>query len=350
MFQRTNKLLIGKDISRDAQVVAGAAITTTTGSTGLADGEIVVLDKNFKVLTAGATIADSDTIYICQGTDVTYDYTNEQGTAVSTNRKILLSDPIEGAKVRKYVGTSYDAKSEQVDTYTLTGLTPVVGTEYFIRIVYKDMNEHPGQFTQTYRVVATDALLATLVVALCAKVNAHTGRRVNATTNNATTVVLTGRTIPGCTTSVNDIEEFRMVEFDSFINYIDSDGNWTENTATAPAPVRTVADYGAGTWELIRDMEKRALPYRGVTNFTMFPVLLPTVRVVLSETYDTIVIEHDKSYTSPDNQYVKQAPLTTVIAIPDNAAGPASNQMGDVLAVLNPWMASLPGAFANIVI
>ena len=348
MNQRTNKLLIGKDISRDAQVVAGAVITTTTGSTGLADGEIVVLDKYFKVLAAGSTIADSDTIYIVQGTGNTYEYTNEQGTLVSSNRKILLSDPIQGSLIKKYVGTSYAAKSEQIDTYTLTGLTPVVGTEYFVRIVYKDMNEHPGQFTQTYRVTATDALLATLVVALNAKINAHSGRRVNSTTNTTTTLVLTGKAIPATTTGVNDLEEFRMVEFESFLNYVDSDGNWAENTATAPAPVRTSADYGAGTWELIRDMEKRALPYRGVTNFTMFPVLLPTVNTVLSETYDTIVIEHDKSYLSPDNQYIKQAPLTTVIAIPNNAAGPASNQMGDVLAVLNPWMASCPGAFANV--
>lgn len=350
-MQRTTKILIGKDISRDAHLcVAGATVAAFTKTTGIEDGEVIVLDKNLCILAAGKTVADTDTIFICQGVGGTYDYTNEQGTLVSTVRRIILSDPIEGAKVRKFVGTSYDAKSEQIDTYTLTGLVPVVGTEYLIRIVYKDMNEHPGQFTQTYRVIATDALLATLVVALTAKVNAHSGRRVNATTNSTTTVVLTGMAIPGATTGVNDLEEFRMVEFESFINYINADGNWAENAATAPAPVRTSADYGSGTFESVRDMERWLLPYRGITNFTMFPVQLPAFNTIADGTYDLIVIEHDKTYLSPDNQYVKQAPLTTVIAIDANAAGPASNQAGDILAVLNPWMASLPLAFPNITI
>ena len=344
MLQRTNKLLIGKDISRDAQVVAGATIVTSVGSTGLADGEVVVLDKDFLVLAAGATIADSDIIYICQGTSLTYSYTNEQGTEVTFNRRIILSDPIQGSLVRSYKGISYDAKSEQIDSWDLTGITPVVGTEYFVRIVYKDMNEHPGQFTQTYRIVATGATLATnLIDALDAKINAHSGRRVNAT-NTATTLVLTGREIPECTTALTDLEEFRMVEFESFINYIDSDGNWTSLGATL---TRTAADYGSGEWEQVRDMEKRALPYRGVHNFTMFPVQTPAQDTVKDETYDFIVIEHDKSYVSPDNQYVKQAPLTTVIAFAVPGTG---TQETSVLQQLNPWMASLPRAFANVAV
>jgi len=343
MLQRTNKLLIGKDISRDAQVVAGATIVTSVGSTGLADGEVVVLDKDFKVLAAGATIADSDIIYICQGTSLTYSYTNEQGTEVTSNRRIILSDPIQGNLVRSYKGISYDAKGEQVDTWTLSN-TPVVGTEYFVRIVYNDMNEHPGKFTQTYRYIATDALLATMVVALNAKINAHSGRRVNSTTNTTTTLVLTGKPIPECTTGLTDIEEFRMVEFESFINYVDSDGNWASLGASLS---RSAADYGSGTWEQVRDMEKRALPYRGIHNFTMFPVQLPAVDTVKDETYDFIVIEHDKSYVSPDNQYVKQAPLTTVIAFAVPGTG---TQETSVLQQLNPWMASLPRAFANVAV
>jgi len=348
MLQRTNKLLIGKDINRDAQVVSGVAITTTTGSTGLADGEVVVLNKYFQVLTPGSTISDTDIIYICQGTGETYDYVNEAGTAVTTNRRIILSDPIQGSLVRSFKGVSYAAKSEQIDTWTLTGLVPVVGTEYLVRIVYKDMNEHPGQFTQTYRIIATDALLATFVVAMNAKINAHSGRRVNSTTNTTTTLVLTGRPIPACTTGLTDIEEFRMVEFESFINYVDADGNWAEIVCTSATPcVRTPADYGSGTWEQIRDMEKSALPYRGIHNFTLFPVQLPTVNAVLNATYDLIVIEHDKSYLSPDNQYVKQAPLTTVLAFVVPSAG---TQEVDVLGQLNPWMASCPGAFTNVAV
>jgi hypothetical protein len=343
MLQRTNKILIGKDISRDAQVVGGAVITTTTGSTGLADGEIVVLDKYFKVLAAGSTIADSDIIYICQGTGSTYNYVNEEGTAVSTNRKILLSDPIEGALVKNYHGVSYAAKAEQVTT--ITPDTPVLGTEYLVRIVYKDMNEHPGQFTQTYRAVATGTNVDTdLIDLLLAKINGHAGSRVVA--SGTTTLILTGKPIPACTTGLSDLEEFRMVEFEAFINKISvataTLGQWQDSGTVV---YTSAADYGSGTWEVVRDMEKRALPYRGVTNFTVFPVYSPTVCTVVSATYDLIVIEHDKSYLSPDNQYIKQAPLTTVIAFVVPTTG---DQESTVLGVLNTWMASLPKAFAAV--
>ena len=344
MLQRTNKLLIGKDISRDAQVVAGALITTTIGSTGLADGEIVVLDKNFKVLAAGATIADSDIIYICQGTGETFSYTNEAGTTTTSNRRLILSDPIEGAKVRSYKGSSYDAKSEQIDSWNLTGIVPVVGTEYFVRIVYKDINEHPGQFTQTYRFIAATATLADLIDGLVAKINSHSGRRVVAANVGDLAITLTGLAIPDCTTGLSDINEFRMVEFHSYVNYVDADGNWAELGGTLTS---TPADYGTGTWEQIRDMEKASLAYRGIHNFTQFPVFLPTMSTVLNATYDLIVIEHDRSYVSPDNQYVKQAPLTTVIAFTVPSAG---TQEASVLAQLNDWMASCPGAFAAVAV
>ena len=342
MLQRTNKILIGKDINRDAQVVDGATITTTAGSTGLASGEIVVLDKNFAVLAPGKTIADTDIIYICQGTGDTFDYVNEAGTSVTSNRRLILSDPIEGAKVRKYLGEAYSAKSEQIDSWALAAVTPVVGTEYFVRIVYKDMNEHPGQFTQTYRIIAdgTDAD-ANLVDLLQAKINAHSGRRVNAT-SSTTTLILTGREISSCCTGLNDLEEFRMVEFESFINYIDSDGNWANAGGTL---TRTAASYGSGNWEQIRDYENRALPYRGITNFTQYPVIKPDNFTVVDSTYNLVVIEHDRSYLSPDNQYVKQAPLTTVLAFTVPSSG---NQQDAVLAQLNTWMASCPGSFAGV--
>ena len=343
MLQRTSKLLIGKDISRDAEVVAGAIITTTIASTGLADGEIVVLDKTFKVLAAGATISDTDIIYICQGTGGTYNYTNEAGTTVTSARKLIFSDPIYGAFVKNYVGTEYSAPSQQVTVFDLTGVTPVVGTEYFIRIVYSDVNEHPGQFTHTYRITAEGAVLATdLIDALDARVNAHSGRRVDAT-NTATTLTLTGKAIPENTTSLNDIDKFSMVEFDAFINYVDSDGNWAE--LGIASKTTTPASYGSGSWYQVRDMEKEYLSDTGPRNRTQFPIILPDMRTSTSSTYNLITIEHERPYTSPDNQYVKYAPMTTVLAFVVPSAG---TQQASVLAQLNPWMASTPRALANV--
>jgi len=59
-----------------------------------------------------------------------------------------------------------------------------------------------------------------------------------------------------------------------------------------------------------------------------------------------LAIESSKSYESSD-AWQKQAPLTTLVAIPVPSTG---TQMTDVLAVLNPWFASCPGAFDTVAV
>lgn len=342
MFTRPYKILIGKDITRTAEVVDGADMGTVVQN--IAEGEVVVLDKNKEVMAAGATYTDTDTIFICAGTGDTFDYTNEAGTAVTDARRVIFSDPIEGGLVKHYTGNGYTASSEQVTTFDLTGLSVTADTEYLLRIVYKDLNEHPGQFVQSYRYIAESGDdIDDVGDALVALINADKGRRVSATYTEGTDVIeLTGRAIPDCTTSTSDIDEYWMVEFDAFLNYVDAADNWVEWGATKAT---TAAVYGSGNWEQIRDLEKLGLGYRGISNNTHFPIIKPDLATVKAETYDMIVIEHDKSYRSPDNQYGKETILTTVIAIPFTAT---ANQMTTILSRLNPWMASVPGAFPNI--
>ncbi len=336
MINRVNKVLIGKDITRTAALTAA---TLYTGTNGPADGEIIVLDKNRKLATAGLTSVDSDTIYIAEATGDTYTYvTPSVGTTVTGVRKLILSDPIVASDVIGYKGRAYAASAEQVITITTT-ITPTPGTEYVLRIVYTDTREHPGQVTATYRYVATDALAATLVNYFVAKINADTHRRVNATTNATTTIVLTGRTMPyDVTDSVNALDSYYQVNFKTFF----TSNNWGANTAvvatTAPFP-------GNGTWQRVRDAEQAQLGYKGVHSLIVFPYTAPAMRVVKDETYDCVVIEHNQSYQSPDNQYIKRTPVTTEVYIPNTAT---SNQMTNVLAVLNPWMASCPGNFATV--
>ena len=346
MINRVTSLLIGKDISRDAQVVGGANLQTITASTGLASGEIVVLDSNKNVLTAGATISDSDTIFIVQSTSDTYDYTNIAGTAVTGNRRIKMSGPIVGVKVKTYTEEAYTVKAEQTATVDLTGMTPVVGTEYIIRLIYKDVNEHPGQFTQTYRYVSTTATLDTWGDAMVAVINKHTGRRVNATyTTSTDAILLTAREIPECSTTLSDIDKFSMVDFDVVFNYVTSSGTWAVMPSTVTTITYTAATPGSGNWEQIRDLEKDTRPTRGITNLTHFPVIQPTQDTVVDSTYNMILIEHDVPYQSPDNQYVKDAPQTTALAFVVPSSG---TQQASVLAQLNPWMASCPKAFASV--
>jgi hypothetical protein len=347
MLTRVNKVLIGKDIDRDAQVVAGATLATITLSTGLADGEVVILDKYKKVLAAGATVANTDILYVCQGTGTTFNYTNEAGTAVTGARKVIFSDPIQGSKVRSFKGRPFVAKVEKTASVDLTGLTPVAGTEYLIRVIYKDMEEYPSQFTQTYRHIATAADAAAIDVfgaALAAKVNAHSGRRVSATYTAATDVLLlTALEIPECCSALTNLEEFRMVDFEARFLYIDSDGYWQIMPSTVATITNAGPTPGSGNWEQVRDLEKEQLPYVGISNFTQFPVITPTMATVVDEEYNLIVIEHDKEYLSPGINSYQSTQLTTVIALPV-----AALQELNILACLNPWMASCPGKFSAV--
>lgn len=352
MFKRVDKLLIGKDIDRDAQVVDGASLSTVVGSTGLADGEVVLLDKNKAVLAAGATVSDTDTIFVCQGTSESVSWTDQAGTA-KTGRKVLFSDPIEASKVRSFKGASYTAKSEKTASITLTGMTLASGTEYIVRIVYKDIKEHPGQFTQTYRLIATAAQAADVDVfgaAIAAKINAHKGRRVNATYTSSTDVLLlTAREIPECCTALTDIDKFDMVDFEVFYTYVDSNGNHQNWVMTSDTITYSGPTFGSGNWEQVRDLEKDQLGHIGITNKTIFPILAPAMNTVVDSYYDLIVIEHDKGYTAPNVQGVEQTPLTTVIALATASTGVnAHGQAANIVTRLNSWMASTPGAFANI--
>jgi hypothetical protein len=342
MIQRTNKIFIGKDINRTAAVVEGM-LEQSSVSAGyifsLVEGEILVLDKFKKVLGIGKTISDTDVIYICQGLAATYSGTNELGTAMTSMRKLRVSDPIIGKNVKSYSGISYAVATQQ--NTVITPATPVAGTEYILRIIYKDIWEHPGQYTSTYRCISADTSATTLSTAFTAKINAHGGRRVDAVDNTGS-FTITGKAIPQCTTGLNDLDPFSLVEFKAVLDYVNSTGTWTTQGGTL---TNTAASYGSGMWEAVRDAERAAWGYQGITNRTHYPIILPDVCTVVSATYDIITIEHDNAYLSPDNQYVKHTPLTTQIAFVVPSTG---TQEQAVLGVLNSWMGSCPGSFAPV--
>jgi hypothetical protein len=341
MIDRVNKVIIGKDISRTSSLVIYAIPGGSADN--VADGEVFVVDKNKKLLSAGATIADSEYVYVGVGLGSEVTLSNEAGTSITT-RRLEFSDPIYGKFVKSYIGKAYTARTEKTVSFVNTGLTPVAGTEYILRVIYKDMVEHPGQFIHTYRHIATSTeTVDSLFSSLANAVNAHTGRRVNASvTAGSDLLTLTAIQKPEGHTSLNDIDEDSWVNFDAFIVYVDSDGYWTNYGATKSqgTPVK-----GSGTWYQVRDREKGAFGYKGIMNRTAFPVIMPDFRTVKDETYDAIIIESSIPYKSPDNQYYKDTQVTTEIYIPNTAT---SNQMDQVLAVLNPWMASCPGNFSAV--
>jgi hypothetical protein len=338
MMTRVTKVLVGKDITRTASIV-----DIYSASPQPASGEILVLDKYKKPLSAGSTILDSDVIYICQGTGDTYNYTNDAGTTVTAARVLKFSDPIEGKLVKNYFGRAYSAKAQRVITFAAITAPATAGTEFVLRIVYKDVNAKRGQFSKTYRFIAADTTPEHYFDGLRAAITADKGARIVG--SGSTTLILTGKEIPEGTTALTDIDKYQMVDFDAFLTYVNSSTVQTAITTGGTKTSTTSVEYGQGEWEQIRDLEKDQLGYEGILDQISFPLETHSLSTVVDETYDQVIIEHDRSYLSPDNQYVKAQPMTTIIAIPYTAT---TNQMDSVLAVLNPWMASCPGAFTNI--
>lgn len=329
MEKKVEITLIGKDINRTSSLVIGGA------GDNIAEGEIVVLDKNKNILSAGSTIADTNIIYIVEGQSDTYDYVTPDGTSITGVRQLKMSDPIDGTAVVTWSGASYTAAAENV--FTLSGaLTPVVGEEYVLRIIYKDIEEHPGQKTYTYRVTATTTTLSDLYDALEAQINAHRAARITAAaTTGPDVLTLTAKAYDD--NEELDLEnEYKQVNFEVFLQS-DNFGSVVVTETVDPFP-------GVGTWKLVRDEEKWQMGYNGLYNRTGFPRQVPVYRTVKNETYDTLVITHNNWYTNGESKE-EQVTITTKLFIPNTAT---SNQMSDVLAVLNPWMASLPRAFANV--
>ena len=334
MRTKVGKVFIAKDIARTSGVQIN---DPSTSGTYIANGEVVVLDKNKEVASAGITIADSDTLYIVEGLSDTFSYSNEAGTLITGARKLLYLDPNKGVDVVEFSGCSYAAAVEQA--WTLSGsLTVVDGEEYVLRISYHDVFTDPRQFTYTYRVVASGTSLDDLYTAMAAEINKHPERRINAVATTGPSVLTLTAKAYDDNDSVDSINEYDQVLFKVF----DYSNNFIAGGITIAQSV--APNKGIGTWKLVRDEEKWSQGYEGFGQRTHFPVKLPSFRTVKDETYDTIIIRHKNSIFHSIDQ-IDNAEITTKLFVPVPAS---SNQITEILAVLNPWMASLPKAFANV--
>lgn len=321
MKKVVEKILIGK-----GDRLASVQITDpSTTSTYITEGQILVLDKNRKLMTAGKTMVDTDTIYIVEGTASTFTYVNEPGTTVTGARKLLYSDAIQGAAVVEYSAKAYDSPKEA--TFTISGtFTPVVGDVYKIRIVYKDMIERPGQFTRTYEEIATSVDPDVIYAAFVAQINADKKSRVTASYVAGTDTMTIVAKAYDNNESVTSICEYKQVNPAIFL--------YSDNFDAAVVTQTVYPHPGSGTWKLCRDEEKWAQGYEGQTNRTHFPVIGPSFRTVGGQTYDTIIIRHKNWFTTP-NRREEQVDITTKLFLPTS-----STQTANITSVLNTWMES----------
>ena len=117
---------------------------------------------------------------------------------------------------------------------------------------------------------------------------------------------------------VNSLNEFSMVSMEATL-YTTVPGallsNQPEAVPGATIEKTTKGSLGHGFWKEVRDAEVRNMGYKGHVFTGAYPSVEQARLVNPGNTYDSLVIESDTKYLSPDNQYVKEAPVTTTLYV-----------------------------------
>ena len=322
MLQKTNTVFVGKKLN--------------TSGASLAVGDIVVVNA-----ATGAPVA---TASIASVGDIQLGYVKAIG-ATDAAANIVKTQVISKSKVTSKVYSVADTATEASTVINFTGVTISAGKRYVLRVIYTDLYEHPGQFTHTYEVIAASGeTIDTIAAKFKALINAHKTARVTAAINAIDdTLTITAKKYvdyaPGAQ-GKEAITPYSQVQMKVVMYFTDPSSNLSSNynQISGLSIVTTPAKPGKGNPYIVRDREQDALGYKGITYRTTWPIIKPELTVDLSKAYQTLVIEFEKQYQSPDNQYVKSAPLSSEVYIQNDAA--AGTDASDLNTALNTWLAA----------
>jgi hypothetical protein len=320
--QENYKILIGQNIARTA------ALTVAT----LANGEIACVKDDMTILTAGQTIANSDYIYVVQGT-------------AGAPR---FSSKIQGAQVEKYEGTSYAAAVQQV---TVVGaiaagagsINLVNSTEYVLTLIFyydKVIGSERQLVRRFYYTSDSTATQQEIAQAITAAINTDP---VASTLVNAVAAVGVGLnwgiTITGLAQTYAVIDGYEQVTWK-----VAMDGGFNDGGVTTLAVNNVFPNYGSGTFPHVSDLERAAVGYSGITNLMQFPVPPYPVFATVGVFYDMYAITYYDKHATANLNKEGLSPEMTLVAMPNGGAG----QQLALENEMNPWMASCPGNFAAL--
>lgn len=279
----------------------------------LNDGEIALFDENKQVITSADDAADAAAVYVgvCRGT---MEVVNPSTQELETKAMIEFSHKIEKNRI-SYVFQAYSAPVQEVLTFDFSSATIVVGHRYVLRIVYKDLYEHPGQFTHTYETIAESDSASDLCDAFAKLINKHPGRRVNV--SSASGVLTLTAKEKNDNEGVYPINEYTIVNMEGVV-YTTIPGALLSNIPDSVPGLeitKTDGDPGKGYWKQVRDREMRTAGYKGEVMIDAYPATLPKRYVQENGEYDYVIVENYNKYLSPDNQYVKSTPMMTEVYV-----------------------------------
>ena len=319
MLQKPNTVFVGSKVNAAA--------------TSLAVGDVVLINAATGAPLAIASIANAKAIQL--------GYVKAVG-ATDAAANIVKTQVISKGKVKSLVYSAYAAKAEASSVIDFTGVTPVAGHRYVVRVIYNDLYEHPGQYTHSYEAIAaTGETAITLATKIGNKIAAHKGARVTMVDDAAGTITITAKEVVlnGFGTQGKEaITPYSQVSMKVVAYWSNPSSVFGSTFNAIPGIEITTTDSkpGKGNPYIVRDREQAALAYKGITYRTTWPVIKPELTVSLAKSYDTLVLEFAKDYQSPDNQYVKSTEIATEIYV-DNSAT-AGSKASDLNTAIAAWI------------
>ena len=320
MITRVDTVLIGKTCP-----------ASYTNVDALSAGDVALFDENRNIITTEAAAADASAVYvgICKGTvAVTLpDNTTANKPVVEYSNKLTNNE-------LSYVLGGYSAPVQDSIAIDMTNADITIGHRYVLRVVYKDIYEAPGQFTHTYEVIATSETPATLAAAFLAKINKHANRRISAAlVGNVLTLT---SLVKDDSNELNSITEYSTVSMEVSL-YVTVPGALLSNIPVSVAGVtitKTQGNPGKGYWKQVRDLEVRNMGYKGHVFTGAYPEVKADLMTEKDATYDYMTIESSNKYLSPDNQYVKAAPVMVSLFVKSAASLSTSQFAKEVKAFI----------------
>ena len=302
-------------------LVADRCTTSSTGESDWKVGDLAMFDENKVFITEAEKAAKASSIYLGVITDSVQ--VLEPGAKAGQLHKMPVfkwSNEIKRSGHPRYTMTDYaDAKEEKVEIKNGhdSDDDAIVGHRYVLRIVYKDINEAPGQFTHTYEVYAKTNKFEDVFNELANKINKHKNRRVNAKVeaDDSKKKLTLEAMAKDDNDGVDSLNEYSQVSMEvTFYETIPG-----ALLANQPKPVeditivKTTGTTGRGNWKIVRDEERKYMGYTGHVFTGAYPSVEQKMLVKENVQYDTLTIECDNPYLSNDNQYIKTTPITVTV-------------------------------------
>lgn len=221
---------------------------------------------------------------------------------------VIKSDDIVAVQVNPYT-----APVSQVTTITIG--TPVVGTTYVLSVV-DFADKEVLQRRQDKRTYSVTAVTGETADTLAAKFRGliQDDESASFTASGATSaVILTAKTDKTDAAGIPGLQHY----FQAFLMSQDVNGNQAKfGTIVETAKV----NFGSGTYNQVKEIERFAQGYEGYLNRTKFPVELYPSDLSITATYDLVIIAYDNNYWSNSTVSGKvDSPIEIVIAVPAGA-------------------------------